>query len=242
MSTPALSAGEDWAALRRRFAGEALARVLAYCGFAVEAVGTIGRDGALVLKTEERSRRLETGPVALFWRGAPLDGEPPDWPREVSEAAARFFLTARPLAEAADLDFDLAARRDGANPHYFTCYTEKRLRALLSRREPEGCSVLDPFTGAGRALALAVERFPAAARRAAEDRDPFPVNRCARALAGAARDYLRAGGEHRPLLAAAETALANALGILMGELPGRGRPRDPDVRCTPQAPIYQRMT
>lgn len=210
-----LSAREDWTALRQRFAGEALARVLAFCGWqagAVERAG--GPGGGLLLRTEDGSRRLGVGPVELLWRGVPLTGAPPDWPRELSRDAARFFLTARPLAEPVCLDLDLAARRDGDNPCYFTFYTEKRLRALLSRRSPEGHCVPAPLTGAARALALAVDRFPAAVRRAAEGGDPFPVNRYALALAGAARDFLRAGGTGRPLLAAAETALGNALGIL----------------------------
>ena len=218
MSGPALSVREDWDALRRRFAGEALAGVLAFCGWRAEAgeqaeggPGDRGDEGiapcgSLLLRTEDGTRQL--------WQGVPLTGAPPDWPREVPEDAARFFLTARPLGEPAALDSDLAARRDGANPFYVTCYTERRLRALLSRREPEGRSVPAPFSGEARALALEISRFPAAVRRAAEMLDPFPVNRCALALALAARDFLRAGGRDRPLLAAAETALGNALGLL----------------------------
>lgn len=218
MNGPPLSAWEDWSALRRRFAGEALGNVLAFCGWQAGtgewAGGAVSPGGGLLLETAGGPRRLEVGPVELLWQGKPLEGNPPDWPRSVSPGAARFFLTARPLGEAAVLDLDLAARRDENDPYYFTCSIQKRLNALLSRPEPEGRSIPDPFTGAGRALALAADRFPAAVRRAAECRDPFPVNRCALALAGAARAYLRTGGDCRPLLAAAGVALGNALGLL----------------------------
>lgn len=218
MAEPALPFGGDWPALRRRFAGEALARVLAFCGWRAEA-GPVGGDEGIapcrpiLLRTEDGTRKREVGPVELLWQGTPLDGAPPDWPREVPADAARFFLTARPLGEPAGLDLDLAARRDGANPFYVTRYTERRLCALLSRREPEGLAA-PALTPEGRVLALEISRFPAAVRRAAEMLDPFPVNRCALALAGAARDFLRAGGRDRPLLAAAEAALGNAMGLL----------------------------
>lgn len=205
-----LSVREDWAALRRRFAGQALARVLACCGWQAGTVEHTGLcpAGALLLRTDEGARQLEAGPVELFWRGAPLAGPPPDWPRSVSPGAARFFLTARPLAEAVRLDFDLAARRDAGNPYHLVCCTKKR----LARFRP-GSAAPDCPAG-GRALALAIDRFPAAVRRAAALRDPWPVNRCALSLAEAAQGFLRAGGRDRPLLAAAETALSNALGIL----------------------------
>lgn len=217
--SPPLSAREDWAALRRRFAGEALARVLAFCGWQAgtdERDGPRGADG-LFLWEEGGRTLLKTGPVELLWRGTPADGEPPDWPRSASPDAARFFLTARPLAEPVPLDLDLAARRDENNPYYFTCYIQKRLGALLSRREPEGLSAPSSLTGAGRALALAVGRFPAAVRRAAEGRDPYPVNRFAVELAAELRQFIHAVpmmGEHRRLGQAAGTALGNALDLL----------------------------
>lgn len=217
MNEPIAAVGSDWSALRRRFAGEALANVLAFCGCSSHCRGR-GRSGEELLLTADASvLALPVGPVALLWRGAPLEGSTPDWPRRVAPNAARFFLTARPLAEPVTLDCDLAARRDSGNPCYHACYTHKRLRTLLSRRSPDGLSDPAPFTGEGRALALAIDRFPAAVRRAAEGFDPYFVNRYALELAAAARDLLHtgAGASNRPLLAAAETALGNALGILM---------------------------
>lgn len=210
-----LSVREDWAALRRRFAGQALARVLACCGWQAGTVEHTGPGafpaGVLLLRTDRGTRQLEAGPVELLWRGAPLTGLPPDWPRSVSPGAARFFLTARPLAEAVPLDFDLAARRDTGSPYHLICCTKKRLTLFHPGRSG---SAAPDCPAEGRALALAIDRFPAAVRRAAALRDPWPVNRCALSLAEAAQGFLRAGGRDRPLLTAAETALANALGIL----------------------------
>lgn len=248
MTGPGLTARDDWSALRRCFAGEALARVLAFCGWQAGTGAAGGGEscptGAILLHTQGASRRLEVGSVELRWKGSPLTGVPPDWPGSVSPAAARFFLTARPLAEPVGLDFDLAARRDAGSPYHFTCCTEKRLCALLSQPGPEGLAA-PGLPAEGRALALAVDRFPAAVRRAAQAGDPCFVNRYAVELAGQVRRFLRAcspAGKAHPLLAAAEAALGNALGILMVEPSGRRRPRAPDVRYTPQAPIYQRMT
>lgn len=210
--TGCLSVREDWAALRRRFAAEALANVLAYCGWQAGTAECSGAEtgSAILLRSEGGTRRLEVGPVALLWRGETLTGLPPDWPRSVSPAAARYFLTARPLAETVPLDFDLAARRDVGSPYYFVCYTKKRLCALLSRPGEEGPGL----SAEGRALALAVDRFPAAVRRASAYGDPCFVNRCALTLAETVQGFLRTGGYDRPLLTAAETALSNALGIL----------------------------
>lgn len=219
MSDAIDAARADWPALRRRFAGESLARVLAFCGWQAEtgerAGGELGAE-VILLRTGDKSRHFRVGPVELLWRGAPLAGSTPDWPRRAAPGAVRFFLTARPLAEPVVLDCDLAARLDSGNPFYFTCYTHKRLRALLSRPEPEGLFGLAPFTGEGRALALAIDHFPASVRRAAETADPWPVNRYALDLAAAVRDFLHTGALalNRPLLAAAETALGNALGLL----------------------------
>ena len=146
MTGPIDAAGADWPALRRRFAGEALANILAFCGWRAEtgerageefearADGgagrqwrpssadrvedeTIGPYGAFRLQTEDGPRHLNVGPVTLLWRGTPLRGEPPDWPRRAAPDAARFFLTARPLSAPAELDFDLAARRDECSPY-----------------------------------------------------------------------------------------------------------------------------
>lgn len=221
---------EDWSALRRRTAGQALARLLAFSGWRA---GTVERDapagacpaGAILLHTPNGVRQLEVGPVQLLWGGSPLTGAPPDWPRSLAPEAACFFLTARPLAEAVTLDFDLAARRDAGNPYYFICYTRRRLGALSTRRGPDGSDALR-FSAEGRDLALALDRFPAAVRRACALCDPWPVNRCALALAEAAQGFLRARGEDRPLLAAAESTLGNALGLLMGS----------GVPCTSTAP------
>lgn len=214
-----LSAREDWGALRRRFAAQSLGSVLAFCGWQVRCSGSAGDEEGLFLCAEGKRLPLQTGGVALLWRGKPLEAAPPDWPRSISPAAARFFLTARPLGETAELDFDLAARRDAGSPFYSTCYTQRRLRGLLSRSGPEGRCVPAPLTDEARALALAVDRFPAAVRRSAQALDPFPVNRYAVELAGEVRRFLRVcppAGKALPLLAAAETALANALGILVG--------------------------
>lgn len=218
MNEPIAAVGSDWSALRRRFAGEALANVLAFCGCSSHCRGREGSGEGLLLTADASVLSLPVGPVALLWGGAPLEGSTPDWPRRVAPNAARFFLTARPLAEPVTLDCNLAARRDSGNPCYHACYTHKRLRTLLSRWSPDGLSDPAPFTGEGRALALAIDRFPAAVRRAAEGFDPYFVNRYALELAGEIRCFLRAcppAAENRPLLAAAETALGNALGILM---------------------------
>lgn len=251
-----LSAREDWDALRRRFAAQALGEVLAFCGWQAGTLELSGADfGARAegdvlscpparrrgehvppantapcpvvrLRRSDESRYLKAGPVTLLWDGAVLTGVPPDWPRSVSPAAARFLLTARPLAETVPLDFCLAARRDPGSPYYFTCYMERRLRALLSRPGPEGSAAPGLAVG-GRALALAVDRFPAAVRRGAEGCDPCFVNRYAVELAGEVRRFLRARpltGAARPLLAAAEIALGNALRILLGPLPAENPP------------------
>lgn len=204
----------DWSALRCAFAGRALARILAAGGWEVTARRREDGGPCLLVGTPQGTRRLEPGPVRLLWRGAPLEGEAPDWPRAVDPDAARFFLTARPLSAPAELDFDLAARRDAGNQFYFTVYTLKRLRALCSWPGAEGPAA-PLLTEEGRALALAVGRFPAAVRRGAESCDPYPVNRYALSLAEEAWACLRAdGGENRPLLRAAGTALGNALRIL----------------------------
>lgn len=212
------AAGEDWSALRRRFAGEALASVLAFCGYDPDCRRKKDAGEVLLLTAGPTVLTLPVGPVTLLWRGEPLgENGPPDWPRRVAPEAARFFLTARPLAEPVPLDCDLAARRDGGNPCYFTCYTHKRLCALLSHRSPKGLSAPVKLPG-GRALVLAIDRFPAAVRHAAQALDPYFVNRYAVELAGEVRRFLRAcppTEENRPLLAAARTALGNALGILM---------------------------
>lgn len=225
----ALSARDGWDALRRRFAGESLARIMTACGWEAGAGeraasgpgewgdGGIAPYGSILLRTEDGSRQLRVGPVELLWQGAPLNGAPPDWPRAVSPDAARFFLTSRPLDAPVSLDLDLAARRDENNPYYFACYIQRRLGTVLSRQPPEGSAAPEALTGAGRALALAAGRFPAAVRRAAEGCDPYFVNRYAVELAGEVRRFLRAcppAGEARPLLAAAETALGNALRLL----------------------------
>lgn len=217
MSEPIAAAGEDWPALRRRFAGEALARLLAFCGCSSDCRRREGPGEGLLLTSGPAVLSLPVGPVALAWGGAPLEGSAPDWPRYVAPDAARFFLTARPLAEPVTLDCDLAARRDEYNPYYFACYIHKRLGVLLSRRLPEGLSGPAAFAEEERVLALAIDRFPAAVRRAAQASDPYPVNRYAVELAAAARNLLHtgAGAPNRPLLAAAETALGNALGILV---------------------------
>lgn len=215
MTGALLSAREDWSALRRRFAGEALGNVLAFCGWQVRFSRRAGGEDGLFLTAEGKRLPRQTGSVELLWNGAPLTGTPPDWPGSVPPAAARFFLTARPLPETVRLDFDLAVRRDAGSPYHFTCCAEKRLHTLLSRPGPEGrCVPAAPLTGEARALALAVDRFPAAVRRSAQTLDPFPVNRYALTLAEAARACLSAGVRDRPLLAAAETALVSALGIL----------------------------
>lgn len=215
--TGPIDAGADWPALRRRFAGEALANVLAFCGCGPDCRRKEGAGEVLLLTAGPTVLTLPVGPVVLLWRGIPLEGSAPDWPRRVAPDAARFFLTARPLAEPVPLDCDLAARRDGGNPCYFTRYTRKRLCALLSRRPPEGLSGPAPLTEKGRALALAIDRFPTAVRHAAQALDPYFVNRYAVELAGEVRRFLRAchqTEENRPLLAAARTALGSALGIL----------------------------
>ena len=212
-----IAAGADWPALRRRFAGEALANVLAFCGCSADCRVREGAGEGLLLTADRAVLSLPVGPVTLLWRGVPLEGSTPDWPRSVSPDAARFFLTARPLSAPAELDFDLAARRDEHDPYYFTRYTHKRLCALLSRRSPETSSVSPPHTEEGRALLLAIDRFPAAVRRAAEALDPHFVNRYAVELAGEVRRFLRAcplTGENRRLAQAAEVVLGNALGIL----------------------------
>lgn len=214
MSGRTLGPGEDWSALRRRFAGEALARVLALCGHAVQCRRREGTGDGLFLTEGGRTVPLRVGPAALLWRGKPLDGVAPDWPRDVSADAARFFLTARPLAATAALDMDLAARRDDSNPYYFVLCIQKRMRSLLSRRGPEERVAAAPLSEVGRALAVAVGRFPAEVRRAAGNRDPYPVNRYALELAGAARQFLRAGEENPSLLAAAEMTLRNVLSLL----------------------------
>lgn len=203
----------DWDALRRRWAAEALSNVLAFCGYASVCRETDAGAG-IVLRSDGAVRVLPVGPVALLWRGAPLTGSPPDWPRDVDPAAARFFLTARPLAEAAALDFDLAVRRDAGNPCYLTSYTERRLRVLLSRPGQEGLSAPAQFSAEGRALVLAIDRFPACIRRTSACGDPYFVNWYALTLANAAQGFLRAGGRDRRLLSAAHTALGNALCIL----------------------------
>lgn len=203
----------DWTALRCAAAGQALARILAAGGGEVTARRREGGAPCLLLTAEGGTRQLEAGAVKLLWRGVPLDGEAPDWPRAVDPDAARFFLTARPLSAPAELDFDLAARRDAGNPFYRTVYTLKRLRTLCSRPGAEGPAA-PKLTEEGRALALAVGRFPAAVRRGAESCDPWPVNRCAVELAEEARRFLRGGAENLPLLRAAETALGNALALL----------------------------
>lgn len=215
MAEDTLPAGGDWAALRRRFAGEALVQTLAFCAHAARFRRREGSTGGLLLTIEGETTALHTGPVTLLWQGEALD-TPPDWPRGIPPDAARFFLTARPLCAPLALDLDLASRRDDDNPYYFTCYTQKRLRALLSRPEAEGLAAPPSWPPEGRALALTVDRFPAAVRQAAEDLDPYPVNRYALTLAGAARRFLRSRptGGARPLLRAAETALGNALHIL----------------------------
>lgn len=212
--TGCLSVQADWPALRRRFTAQALADALRFCGWQAGDAEGIGAGSALLLRTPGGTWRLEVGPVALFWRGKALTGSPPDWPRSVSPAAARFFLTARPLGEAVPLDFDLAARRDAGSPYHLICYTEKRLRVLLSRPGQEGLCAPPPFPEEGRALALAIDRFPACVRRTAEYGDPYSVNRYALTLANAVQDFLRAGGQDRPLLSAAEVALSNTLSIL----------------------------
>lgn len=221
MSGPIDAAGADWPALRRRFAGEALANMLAFCGCSPDCREGDGAGEGLLLTAGTAALTLPVGPVALLWDGAPLSGSAPDWPRHVSPSAARFFLTARPMAEPAPLDLDLAARRDGHDPYFFTRYTHRRLCALLSRRPPEGpaapAAPAGPAGSDGRGLALAIGRFPAAVRRGSEALDPYFVNRYAVELAGEIRRFLRARpltAEHRPLLAAARTALGNALGIL----------------------------
>ena len=191
--------------------------MLAFCGFDPDCRGKEGAGEGLLLTAGPTVLTLTVGPVTPLWRGAPLKGGVPDWPRQAAPGAARFFLTARPLANPAPLDLDLAARRDEHNPYYFTCYTHKRLCALLSRSEPEGLSNPAAFTEEGRALALAVSRFPAAVRRGAEALDPYFVNRYAVELSGEVWRFLRArppAGEARLLLAAARNALGNALGIL----------------------------
>lgn len=217
MSEPIAAAGEDWPALRRRFAGEALARLLAFCGYSSDCRGREGPGEGLLLTSGPAVLSLPVGPVALAWGGAPLEGSAPDWPRRVAPDAARFFLTARPLAEPVTLDCDLAARRDEYNPYYFTCYIHKRLGVLLSRRLPEGLSGPTAFAEEERVLALAIDRFPAAVRRAAQASDPYPVNRYAVELAGEVRCFLRVTpltGETRLLAQAAEVALRNTLNIL----------------------------
>ena len=213
MAESTLSPGEDWSALRRRFAGEALVRVLAFCGHPVQCCSREGTGDGLFHTENGHQITLRVGPVALLWQGKPLVGEPPDWPRNVSAGAARFFLTAHPLSAAAALDFGLAARRDDSNPYYFTCYIRKRMHSILLRPS-EAFAVPGELSGAGRALALMAGRFPAAVRRAAGSRDPFPVNRYAVELAETARQYLGTREENRPLLAAAEVALGNALDLL----------------------------
>lgn len=240
-----LSAREDWDALRRRFAAQALGEVLAFCGWQAGTLELSGADfGARAegdvlscpparrrgehvppantapcpvvrLRRSDESRYLKAGPVTLLWDGAVLTGVPPDWPRSVSPAAARFFLTARPLGETVGLDFDLAARRDAGSAYHIVCYTQRRLRTLLSRPGSEGPAA-PGLPEEGRALALAVDRLPAAVRRAAADGDPYFINRFALALAEAVRGFLCAGGVDRPLLAAAEIALGNAMGLLTG--------------------------
>lgn len=223
MSESIDAAGADWSALRRRFAGEALANVLAFCGWQAETRARAGEDtgpcGALALKLEGGPRQLSVGPVTLLWGGVPLAGRSaPHWPRYVAPGAARFFLTARPLAEPAGLDCELASRLDGGSPCYFTRYTHKRLCALLSRRWPEGFSALDGFARAdARALALTIGRFPAAVRRAAEALDPYFVNRYAVELTGVVWRFLHTcplAEENRRLAQAAEVTLGNALDIL----------------------------
>lgn len=212
------AAGADWPALRRRFAGEALANLLAFCGCGPDCRRKEGAGEGLLLTAGPTPLTLPVGPVTPLWRGEPLgQNGPPDWPRRVAPDAARFFLTARPLAEPVTLDFDLASRLDCGNPCYFTCYTLKRLCALLSRRSPEGLSGPAAFTEEERVLALAIDRFPAAVRRGLEALDPYYVNRYAVELAGEVWRFLRdcpPTGETRPLLAAAEVALRNALTIL----------------------------
>lgn len=212
--TGPIDAGADWPALRRRFAGEALANVLAFCGCGPDCRRKEGAGEVLLLTAGPTVLTLPVGPVVLLWGGTPLEGSAPDWPRRVAPDAARFFLTARPLAEPVTLDCDLAARRDEYNPYYFACYIHKRLGVLLSRRLPEGLSGPTAFTEEERVLALAIDRFPAAVRRGSEALDPYFVNRYAVELAAAARDLLHTGASNRPLLAAAETALGNALNIL----------------------------
>ena len=209
-----IAAGEDWPALRRRFAGEALARVLAFCGHAARCRRREGAGDGLFLTEGGQTVPLRVGPAALLWRGEPLDGVPPDWPRDVSGGAARFFLTARPLAATAALDLDLAARRDDSNPYYFVLCIQRRMQSLLSRRVPEERAAAGELSEAGRALAVTVGRFPAEVRRAAGNRDPYPVNRYALELAGAARQFLRTGEEDPALLAVAEMTLRNALSLL----------------------------
>lgn len=215
-----MTAREDWNVLRRRFAAEALGNVLAFCGWQAGVAEHTGSCRALLLRTARGTRQLEVGPVELLWDGAPLTGAPPDWPGDISPEAARFLLTARPLASTVPLDLDLAARRDAGNPFYLACYTKRRLAALLTRSGLADDAA--PLPDEGRALALAVDRFPAAVRRACTLGDPWPVHRCALALAESAQGFLHAGGRDRALLAAAEIALGNALGILLGtRVPGQ---------------------
>lgn len=213
MGESTLSPGENWSALRRRFAGEALVRVLGFCGHPVQCRGREGVEDGLFLTENGQRVTLRVGPTALLWRGRPLEGESPDWPRNVSSDAARFFLTAHPLSAAAALDLDLAARRDDSNQYYFVCYMRKRIRTILLRPS-EAPAVPGELSEAGRALALKAGRFPAVTRRAAGSRDPYPVNRYALELAETARQYLGTREENRPLLAAAEVTLGNALDLL----------------------------
>lgn len=222
MTKPIDAAGADWPALRRRFAGEALANVLAFCGCDSDCRRKEGTGEGLLLTAGPTALTLPVGPVTPLWRGEPLgENVPLNWPRRVAPDAARFFLTARPLAEPVTLDFDLASRLDGGNTCYFTCYTLKRLCALLSRPEPEGLSAsggsAGPARSDGRALVLTVGRFPAAVRRGMEALDPCFVNRYAVELAGEVWRFLCGCppmGEARLLVQAAEVALRNALNIL----------------------------
>lgn len=208
----------DWSALRRRFAGEALANILSFCGSSADCRGREGDGEYLLFTAGPTVCKLPVGRVALLWRGAPLGETVPDWPRQVPPREARFFLTARPLGEPVTLDIDLTARRDSGNPCYFTCYTCKRLRALLSRPGPEGISAAGgAVDSAGRALTLTIDRFPSAVRRGLESLDPYYVNRYAVELAGEVWRFLHAcplTGENRRLARAAEVTLSSALGIL----------------------------
>ncbi len=151
---------------------------------------------------------------------------------EIPVDAARFFFNNRQTGSHLEFDMGLAVRQDSDNPVYYVQYAHARLCSLLRELAAEGFA--PPEGGAAdvsllstpqeRELLAALAAFPEEIALAAQELEPFRINRHLIKTAAAYHRFYnecRVKGSDKPLLlarlalcASARTMLRNGLGLL----------------------------